>query len=778
MKKIIIDIAIAILLFFIVFIVIDIIYNFLFNQTINWSLFVAGFSSWYLWLFDLLVIAGCIWFYFYKFYKFDRGSKKKHSSSTIKGFWSYKNFDNYSKSNIVANQKHNAYGFVIESKALTVSQQRKCVKKNSFEKYADVTTQKTLTCDFRKHKINKNYTARLLADSNCILYGTSGSGKTATILLPTIELNVKSTIKPSMIITDPKGEIFDKTSAFAKKNGYDVLVYNYYDSFNSNSINLLDFAFSKFKNYLLLKNNRIKRRIHTSKIDNYIWIDNKPSSADTENPYFTIGNFAFISKDSARQQSILLSEQEKSKAFDECDKIATKFCQSRDNDKQADGYWEPSTIKLVLGWLLRALEKIELDFIENGEINNTYFNLPTIAKNIDLTTAESVIEFYDDRKNQLKNWTINHNKLLKKLNELNDDDKKDNKAIEEIEVKIQELINKKIIDYSSDQMVSVYNESPKALGTIKGMAGNAFKPFKNIGIIWNSLISDSSFDTIEIRPTIIYIIIPEVDTTKHVFASILVEIMYATLLDKCNNYLDQKLPRPILFILEEFGNLPKIDIMNSLLTAGRSRNIWTIMAIQADSQINLKYGRDTAEILKANVMATLYLLSDDYNTNKRLSDTSGKIDYFKSNSTTSIGIDKESLNKSYQDQENEKLVIKPEDLRTNKENNLYLWIQRKKPIKNIEVINLFQTVDVIKGCIPKIINQNITNDWTTSYFLDLINFKTVKEKKADKKQEDNKKKKLDDKKKLEDKVKNQAKQKEANKKSKDNKNDFKAMDGR
>lgn len=57
--------------------------------------------------------------------------------------------------------------------------------------------------------------------------GETGSGKTRRVILPTIRLLAKS--GRSMIISDPKGELYKNTAASLKKNGYEVHILNFRD---------------------------------------------------------------------------------------------------------------------------------------------------------------------------------------------------------------------------------------------------------------------------------------------------------------------------------------------------------------------------------------------------------------------------------------------------------------------------------------------------------------------------------------------------------------------
>ena len=61
-----------------------------------------------------------------------------------------------------------------------------------------------------------------LSYRNSIIIGGTGTGKSATVLIPTI-LSMQS----SMIINDPSGELFKLTSGFKSRTGFTVKVLNY-----------------------------------------------------------------------------------------------------------------------------------------------------------------------------------------------------------------------------------------------------------------------------------------------------------------------------------------------------------------------------------------------------------------------------------------------------------------------------------------------------------------------------------------------------------------------
>ena len=71
--------------------------------------------------------------------------------------------------------------------------------------------------------------------------GESGCGKTRRIVIPTVDM-VSRCGKESLVIADPKGEIFEATAGTLRKRGYTVYRINFTDPFSSNKWNPLEFT--------------------------------------------------------------------------------------------------------------------------------------------------------------------------------------------------------------------------------------------------------------------------------------------------------------------------------------------------------------------------------------------------------------------------------------------------------------------------------------------------------------------------------------------------------
>ncbi len=78
-----------------------------------------------------------------------------------------------------------------------------------------------------------------------LVIGTTGSGKTETIVKPMVNLLGKK--GESMVITDPKGEIYEYSAEYLKEQGYKIIVLNFRDPEHGNAWNPLTLPYKYYK---------------------------------------------------------------------------------------------------------------------------------------------------------------------------------------------------------------------------------------------------------------------------------------------------------------------------------------------------------------------------------------------------------------------------------------------------------------------------------------------------------------------------------------------------
>ena len=83
------------------------------------------------------------------------------------------------------------------------------------------------------------------AEYHNIVIGSTGSGKTQMIVFPMVKILARH--NESMIITDPKGEIYEKTAEELKERGYNVILLNFRDPQKGSAWNPLALPYALYK---------------------------------------------------------------------------------------------------------------------------------------------------------------------------------------------------------------------------------------------------------------------------------------------------------------------------------------------------------------------------------------------------------------------------------------------------------------------------------------------------------------------------------------------------
>ena len=107
------------------------------------------------------------------------------------------------------------------------------------------------------------------------------------------------------------------------------------------------------------------------------------------------------------------------------------------------------------------------------------------------------------------------------------------------------------------------------------------------------------------KKSALFIVLPEENPNAYFLMSLIVQQMYRELLSVADEH-GGKLPRKALFLLDEFGSLPKISSAEVMFSAGRSRRISIVAIIQSKAQLEQNYGREGAIIIEDNCRLTIY----------------------------------------------------------------------------------------------------------------------------------------------------------------------------
>lgn len=121
------------------------------------------------------------------------------------------------------------------------------------------------------------------------------------------------------------------------------------------------------------------------------------------------------------------------------------------------------------------------------------------------------------------------------------------------------------------------------------------------------LCFDSTMDTEAFcnSKSAIFIVLPEEDSTKYFMVSLFLQQIYREMLSIADEH-GGKLPNRVVIFGDEIGTIPKIESLEMLFSAGRSRRISMVPIIQSFAQLQKNYGKEGSEIIVDNCQGVLF----------------------------------------------------------------------------------------------------------------------------------------------------------------------------
>ena len=175
-------------------------------------------------------------------------------------------------------------------------------------------------------------------------------GKTTSYVIPTILSYARQLLKRSMIISDPKGEIYRYTSETLREKGYRVILLNFRDYLHSECWNMLTPIFRKFK--------KIEKIIDEVCV---VETENGPRNKFRGRIY---NNQQDLDEDIQRAMDLLLGE-----VGNDIDNVATMFIETK---RQDDPYWEDSARDVLKAFLWAMLEDSDSKKCSNPITEDTF----------------------------------------------------------------------------------------------------------------------------------------------------------------------------------------------------------------------------------------------------------------------------------------------------------------------------------------------------------------------------------------------------------------------
>ena len=433
---------------------------------------------------------------------------------------------------------------------------------------------------------------------HALVIGATGSGKTTTFINPMIQCIAATNCGSSMIMTDPKGELFDLHSGYLKKRGYNVLVLDLRDTYSSSRWNPLEPIWDAYQEYLC---GGTGMKMHLDSMDDYPELRRLDGDAAPGAPWVEWNGCAYADPSHCKDDISVGQQKIYDEMYEDLQDLVGGLVPIT-NEK--DQMWERGARSLVTAVCLAMLEDSEDP------------NLGMTKEKYNLFNVNKALGNSDHNYQALKDYFEGRNPLSQAYQ-----------------------LSRQVLSAPENTMSSYMSVTLDKL-TI----------FNDRGLCGLTSATDIKADLLANSPTAIFLKIPDEKDTRHALASLFILSTYKALIKIATPLPGQTLPRNVYFIMDEFGNMPKIDKFGQMITVGRSRKIWFSMVVQSFAQLTNVYGKEISDIVIGNCGVKMFIGSNDTDTCEMFSKMCGNMTVKTTSTSSSLGSKAGDINVSSQTQ--------------------------------------------------------------------------------------------------------------------------------
>ena len=390
-------------------------------------------------------------------------------------------------------------------------------------------------------------------------------GKTTSYVVPTVLSFARAKNKKSMIISDPKGEIYRHTASTLRAEGYEILFLNFRDYKHSECWNPLTPIYRKYHSIFNIYNeielvdteNGPRNRLHGKIYESQAELD----------------------EELEQWESLMMEE-----VGNDIDNLAAMIAPT---NKQTDPYWEDSGRELLKAYLWAMLEDSRPELLGDSgrtQITEETFSFATIITLMG-TLNKSEHDFDGG-------YFTNRPKTSRAY------------QIEKATIPEDARTTRQCITSVFSSQMSIFRESAMRLVT----SCNSFD--------MNILTGD--------KPVALFIDYRDELKVHFKVISLFIQDAYRLLIEHANNEPDGKRKTPFYFILDEFGNFPPMKDFETTISACAGRNIFFILIVQSYAQLNSVYGDAVAAIIRDNLNMHIFFGSNNPQTLEEFSKECGQ----------------------------------------------------------------------------------------------------------------------------------------------------------
>ncbi len=411
-----------------------------------------------------------------------------------------------------------------------------------------------------------------LPTSHELYIGGTGSGKTTGCVEPQLRAIAKQKNKPNLFLTDPKGELFDRNAQHLTDQGYKLYVLNFKNIKRSDRWNPLIELYDE-----QMKVNSIGKDVELELGELSDKLKRMAPPNEFGSSYYSYHGMAFPDKKSFD----LYVQGEKDAVAARIDDLINQFTNMMIQVQSTkDPSWEYGAQDLLRGLLHMMLE---------DAMN------PKLKFTADNMTFKTIRDIYM----ALKTPILAGDETL----------------------------------YSHPMTKGRSEDTLRLMCTALANASNTMKSYCGVfdGAIsdWfqGHILSMTTGNTVDLnvddgKPFAIFVITRDYEKSDFKIAGLFIDWVYKIMLERAES---GEICRPMHFLLDEFGNVPRIKDFENKIATSRSRNIWFHLVLQSYAQLDLVYSPDTAIIIRDNCNAQIFLGSQNIKTRETFSTECGKI---------------------------------------------------------------------------------------------------------------------------------------------------------
>lgn len=386
-------------------------------------------------------------------------------------------------------------------------------------------------------------------------------GKTSSCVIPTVISFAMQKTKKSMIITDPKGEIYRYTAKTLRDKGYKIILLNFRDYMHSECWNALTPIFRKYKS----RENIIEEVT-------LVKTENGPRNSFRGKIY---EDQSQLDEDILRAQTMVVND-----VSNDIDNLTLMLISV---ESQKDPFWEQAAQTLFKAFIWAMLE--DSDLTGTNQITEDTFSFNTIFSVIDSFKDDDGSNYEDNGYFTSRPKTSRAYSLAKNI----------------------------LIENARGTRTSILSVFFTKLAI-----------FKEELVRRVTCCNTFEMSELTGGPVALFINYRDELKTSYQVIKLFVQDAYRFLIGEATKKPNGQLETPFYLILDEFGNFPAIPDFETTISACAGRNIWFMLIIQSYAQLNNVYGHQVAEIIKDNLNVHIFFGSNNPSTLEEFSHECGQ----------------------------------------------------------------------------------------------------------------------------------------------------------